>query len=112
MTQRFTIPEQVIEATQRLHAAGGEAFVVGGAIRDLLLGRAPGDFDLATNLLPDKVRAAFPFTVPTGIAHGTVSVWLNTTGAGKPIEVTTYRADVGYSDGRRPDQVEFKTRIE
>ena len=106
------IPQVVHDAAENLRRAGGEAFVVGGAVRDVLLGKTPGDFDLATNLLPKKVATLFPFTVPTGIAHGTISVWMNSSGAGKPIEVTTYRADVGYSDGRRPDQVEFKSKIE
>jgi tRNA nucleotidyltransferase (CCA-adding enzyme) len=116
MTHRIinlqTLPSDVIEAAVLLRKAGGEAFLVGGAVRDLLIGKAPGDFDLATNLLPERVATLFPFTVPTGIAHGTISIWMNVRGEGKPIEVTTYRADTAYSDGRRPDGVVFKSRIE
>ncbi len=101
-----------MEAAVLLRRAGGEAFLVGGAVRDLLIGKAPGDFDLATNVLPERVLTLFPFTVPTGIAHGTISVWMNKRGEGKPIEVTTYRADKEYTDGRRPDGVVFKSHIE
>jgi tRNA nucleotidyltransferase (CCA-adding enzyme) len=115
MTQRLTIlnvPEQVRAASQRLKDQGAEVYIVGGAVRDLLLGRDPGDFDLATNVRPEVVAACFPFSVPTGIDHGTVTVWLNARGQGPGLEVTTYRGESAYSDGRRPDSVTFMSRIE
>jgi tRNA nucleotidyltransferase (CCA-adding enzyme) len=95
-----------------IRAAGGEAYFVGGAVRDALLGAAPGDVDVATNLEPEVVAALFPFSVPTGIAHGTVTVWLERGGTGPGTEVTTYRSDGAYSDGRHPDSVRYETTIE
>ncbi len=106
------IPPDVLSAAELLRSAGGEAFVVGGAVRDLLRGVSPGDFDLATNLHTDRVQKCFPFSAPTGIAHGTVTVWLNSKGAGPGLEVTTYRGEGAYSDGRHPDQVFFVKNIE
>ncbi len=87
----------------RLRAAGHEAYLVGGGIRDLLLGREVADWDVATSAEPEAVLALWPDALPTGIRHGTVTV---RTG-GDPVEVTTYRAEGPYSDGRRPDWVRF-----
>ncbi|RME30033.1 MAG: HDIG domain-containing protein, partial [Deltaproteobacteria bacterium] len=88
----------------RLHGAGFEAYPVGGAIRNLLLGRRTGtDWDVTTNALPEQVMKLFEKVVPTGIQHGTVTVLI---GRGK-VEVTTYRSEHGYSDGRHPDRVVF-----
>ncbi len=101
-----------LRVAEALRQAGGEAYLVGGAVRDVLLGRAPGDVDLATNLTPDRVSALFPFSVPTGIAHGTVTVWLTRERPGKGVEVTTYRSEGSYSDGRHPDSVQFEREIE
>lgn len=116
MTHRTISLSQVdadaLEVALRIRRHGGESFLVGGAVRDLLLGRRVGDYDIASNLEPLQVAKLFPFSVPTGIAHGTVTVWLNAKGEGHGYEVTTYRGDVGYSDGRRPDRVEFKQTIE
>ncbi|WP_245629550.1 tRNA cytidylyltransferase [Alicyclobacillus sendaiensis] len=83
--------------------SGYAAYLVGGAVRDLLLGRTPADLDVATNAHPEDVKSLFARTVDTGIRHGTVSVW----SAGVWIEVTTFRAEGPYGDGRRPDFVRF-----
>jgi tRNA nucleotidyltransferase/poly(A) polymerase len=105
------IPEDVRDVCARLAAAGFEAFLVGGAVRDLLLDRPTQDFDVATSAKPAEVMKLFGqrFAVPTGLQHGTVTV---VTPRGRNVEVTTYRADVGYADGRHPDQVAFVRTIE
>ena len=96
-------PEAPLQVARVLHTAGFEAWFVGGCVRDRLLGREVGDWDLTTNARPDQVIPLFARTIPTGIAHGTVTVVLG----GSSIEVTTYRVELGYSDGRRPDGVAF-----
>lgn len=86
-----------------LRASGWEAYPVGGCVRDLLLGRTPGDVDICTSARPETVLALFPNAVPTGLKHGTVTV---PTPDG-PVEITTFRREVGYVDGRHPDTVTF-----
>jgi tRNA nucleotidyltransferase (CCA-adding enzyme) len=103
-----SIPEPVVELCRRIERAGFRAWVVGGSLRDLLLERAPKDWDLATSATPHQVMSLFPRVVPTGIEHGTVTVLFR--GAG--YELTTLRGEGSYSDGRRPDRVEFITDIE
>ncbi|MBW2702832.1 MAG: HD domain-containing protein [Deltaproteobacteria bacterium] len=93
---------------RRLNKAGYAAYPVGGCVRDLLLRRRIGDWDLTTNARPEQVAALFAKVIPTGIEHGTVTVLE----AGRAIEVTTYRGEVGYSDGRRPDKVIFLDSLE
>ena len=97
------IPGGVAALCARLRSAGREAYPVGGCVRDLLLGRTPGDWDVTTSARPEEVMALFERTVPTGIKHGTVTVL---TGA-EEVEVTTFRAEGGYADGRHPDAVTF-----
>jgi putative nucleotidyltransferase with HDIG domain len=92
----------------RLTGAGHEAFLVGGGIRDLLLGREVGDWDVATSAEPEALLSLWPDAIPTGIRHGTVTVL----SAGQPVEVTTFRTEGPYSDRRRPDWVRFENRIE
>jgi tRNA nucleotidyltransferase/poly(A) polymerase len=89
-------------------SAGKEAYLVGGAVRDVLLGREATDWDLATDATPQEVIALFKKVIPTGIRHGTVTVRYK----GESIEVTTFRTESGYSDGRRPDKVEYAAAIE
>lgn len=102
------IPREVLAVCRRLEEAGHRAWVVGGCIRDLLMGRAVNDWDLATSALPGDVQRTFSRTIPTGIEHGTVTVlW-----KGEAYEVTTLRGEGEYTDGRRPDSVEFVHRIE
>ena len=97
------VPPGVIAVCAQLREAGHRAWIVGGCVRDLLLGRAVGDWDVATSARPDEVTRAFRKVIPTGIDHGTVTVLHR----GEGYEVTTLRGDGTYSDGRRPDEVTF-----
>lgn len=97
------IPPGVSTLCGTLRAAGYEAYPVGGCVRDLLLGRVPGDWDVTTSALPEAVGALFPRTIPTGVKHGTVTVLMGE----EHIEVTTFRAESGYADGRHPENVTF-----
>lgn len=100
------VPANVREVCATLAAAGHQSVTVGGAVRDAILGRTPGDWDVATAATPDQVMALFKRTVPTGIQHGTVTI---VTGRGieSHVEVTTFRGDGAYTDARRPDHVRF-----
>src|SRR2546426_4990568 len=86
-----------------LRAAGKQAWIAGGAVRDLLRGKAADDFDVATDALPEQVVKLFPRVVPTGMQHGTVTVLT----AEHKVEVTTFRGEGPYLDGRRPSSVTF-----
>lgn len=101
------IPNWVKEAAQLLMSSQKAVYLVGGAIRDLLWGIEPSDWDLATNALPDEVEKIYPQTVPTGKRFGTITVNFE----GHHFEITTLREELGYSDGRRPDQVRFGSDI-
>ena len=100
-----TFPEQVEYVLSRLREAGFAAYAVGGCVRDRLRGVEPKDYDVATAAVPERVEAIFTDTrvIPTGAKHGTVTVFCT----GLPVEVTTFRVDGTYSDGRRPDAVAF-----
>src|SRR5262245_37320269 len=100
------VPPNVRAVCETLARAGHQAVTVGGAVRDALLGRTPGDWDVATSAHPEQVLVLFRHTVPTGLKHGTVTV---VTGRGEHthVEVTTFRGEGAYSDGRRPDTVTF-----
>ncbi len=104
---RAVVPGDVREVCRVLQAAGHEAVTVGGAVRDALLGRDPGDWDVATSAHPDAVMALFRRTIPTGIQHGTVTVMVGRGESRQGVEVTTYRGEGAYSDARRPDTVVF-----
>lgn len=91
-----------------LEDAGYEAYVVGGAVRDSLMGKVPSDYDIATNAKPKDVKSIFPRTIDTGLKHGTVTVIENKTG----FEVTTYREEAGYRDMRHPDSVKYVDELE
>jgi tRNA nucleotidyltransferase (CCA-adding enzyme) len=92
----------------RLRDHGRRAWIVGGCVRDVLRGKHVADWDIATDALPADVMRIFPKVVPTGIAHGTVTVLLETPGGEtRSLEVTTLRGETLYSDGRRPDAVYF-----
>ncbi len=101
------IPRDVMDLCRELHRHGYEAWVVGGCMRDLLREKPASDWDLATSALPADVTRVFKRVIPTGIDHGTVTVRQH----GTSYEVTTLRGEGAYSDGRRPDQVEFVTDI-
>lgn len=96
-------PPSMRDVIRRLHEDGHEAAFVGGCVRDVLRGIPVADWDVGTSAVPETVLRLFPRAVPTGLKHGTVTI---PTRDG-PCEVTTYRIEAGYSDARRPDQVEF-----
>ena len=100
------VPANVREVCATLTKAGHEAVTVGGAVRDAILGRTPGDWDVATSALPAQVLALFRRTIPTGLQHGTVTV-VTGRGVESHVEVTTYRGEGAYTDARRPDTVTF-----
>jgi tRNA nucleotidyltransferase (CCA-adding enzyme) len=102
----FAIPPPIVDVCKKLRAAGFEAFLVGGSIRDLHAGRSAKDWDIATSATPSEVSRVFTRkrTIPTGEKHGTVTVLLDDKSG---VEVTTYRGEGAYSDGRRPDSVAF-----
>jgi len=102
------IPPDVRELCRTLTEAGHGAWVVGGCIRDLLLKKPVNDWDVATSAKPKQVKGLFRKVIPTGIAHGTVTVLLR----GGQYEVTTLRGEGAYTDGRRPDEVFFVDGIE
>ncbi|MFT3835699.1 MAG: CCA tRNA nucleotidyltransferase [Myxococcaceae bacterium] len=102
------VPQAVREVAEQLESAGHQAYLVGGCVRDLLREQTPKDFDLATSATPQQVQAVFKRTIPTGIQHGTVTV----VHKGQHVEVTTFRIEGAYVDGRRPTSVEFHTDIE
>lgn len=101
-------PVHVVRCLERLWDSGFQAYPVGGCVRDTLLGRVPGDWDVAASSRPEETMALFEKTVPTGLAHGTVTVVLE----GGKVEVTTFRREGGYADGRHPDRVVFDVSLE
>jgi tRNA nucleotidyltransferase (CCA-adding enzyme) len=108
MLEQAVIPPTVLEVHAALVAAGHQSFLVGGCVRDMLRGQPPKDFDLATSARPEQVQQVFKKVIPTGIEHGTVTVVVR----GVHVEVTTFRVEAEYLDGRRPSKVEFHTDIE
>lgn len=105
------IPDDVLGVCRHLSQAGHQAHLVGGGIRDLLLGREPADYDVATNALPDVVLALFGsrYAIPTGLQHGTITVLAGT--PARHVEVTTFRGEGEYLDGRRPSSVSFSATL-
>lgn len=108
MREKITLPAHVAACCGRLRQAGHRACPVGGCVRDSLLGLEPGDWDVTTSASPEEILALFPRSVRTGGAHGTVTV---PAGDGV-IEVTPFRGESGYSDGRHPDRVTFGVTLE
>lgn len=106
----FTLPLSVTEAIEVLEEAGYEAYAVGGCVRDLCRGVLPHDYDITTSATPEECEEVFSGRriIETGIKHGTVTVIIN----GEPLEITTYRTDGEYLDGRHPESVTFSRRIE
>ncbi len=100
---RIEIPDKAKNIIQTIMDAGFEAYVVGGCVRDCILGRKPEDWDITTSAKPEQVKALFPHTVDTGLQHGTVTVMMGREG----FEVTTYRIDGKYEDSRHPKNVTF-----
>ena len=110
MTYCFGMSNGARLVLDRLHENGYEAYVVGGSVRNMMLGMPVDDFDITTNALPNETKLLFPdFTVvETGIKHGTVTVVVN----GENVEITTYRTEGEYTDSRHPDKVEFTSSLE
>ena len=104
---KIQLPEKVNTIIQTLQEHGYEAYAVGGCVRDSLLGREPGDWDITTSASPDETKKLFARTVDTGIEHGTVTVLLGKEG----FEVTTYRIDGKYEDSRHPTEVIFTRNL-
>ncbi len=105
---RIRVPEKGQAIIDTIREAGFEAYVVGGCVRDCILGREPGDWDITTSATPGQVKALFPRTIDTGLQHGTVTVMMDREG----FEVTTYRLDGKYEDSRHPREVTFTPNLE
>ncbi len=107
----FTLPKEVLLALARFDAIGKEAYIVGGCVRDMLRGITPNDWDITTACLPSETLSLFSDgkTIPTGIAHGTVTVLLDREAL--PLEITTFRVDGNYADHRRPSEVTFTASL-
>ena len=97
---KILLPPKVHTIIKTLQEHGFEAYAVGGCVRDSILGRAPEDWDITTSARPEQVKKIFPRTIDTGIAHGTVTIMIRKVG----YEVTTYRIDGEYEDGRHPKE--------
>ena len=104
---KLNIPDYVKKVTDTLNQNGFEAFVVGGAVRDALLGQMPDDWDVTTNADTTQIKNCFDRHFDTGIKHGTITVLMDR----KPVEVTTYRIDGEYKDNRRPESVAFTNDV-
>lgn len=105
---KIEIPQGAAKVLTQLQTNGYEAFVVGGCVRDSLMGRNPSDWDITTSALPKEVKQCFSKTIDTGIEHGTVTVRMD----GESYEVTTYRIDGKYEDARHPKEVIFTPNLE
>ena len=105
---KISLPKEVKHIIDILTQNGYEAYAVGGCVRDSILGRVPGDWDITTSALPQQVKTLFRRTIDTGIQHGTVTIMLGKNG----YEVTTYRIDGKYEDSRHPESVEFTPNLE
>ena len=108
ITKKIKLDSTLIEFGKVFLQAGYKAYLVGGAVRDMLMKVPAHDWDVATNATPQDVIKLFKFVVPTGIEHGTVTVHYK----GNEIEVTTFRTEAGYSDGRHPDSIKYAATIE
>lgn len=104
---KISIPQPASQIIETLSSHGYEAYVVGGCVRDSILGKTPSDWDITTSARPEQVKALFPKTIDTGIKHGTVTVMMGKEG----YEVTTYRIDGLYEDHRRPSDVTFTDNL-
>ena len=107
LKKKIQIPHVLKEFYKVFEKNGFKAYLVGGAVRDIFLGQKASDWDVATNAFPQDVIRIFKFVVPTGIEHGTVTVHFMKT----EIEVTTFRTETTYSDGRHPDKVNYAATI-
>ena len=104
---KICLPKEVKDIIAAIEENGWQAYAVGGCVRDSVLERTPDDWDITTSALPEQVKGIFRRTVDTGIKHGTVTVMVDKTG----YEVTTYRIDGEYKDGRHPESVQFSAKL-
>lgn len=112
MKLKFTIPDYIQKIARILSKEGYEVYLVGGAIRDISMGKTPNDYDLATNALPDEMLELFPKSVSTGAKFGTVIALVeDSKKENHDVEVTTFRSEEEYIDGRWPSKVEFVDEI-
>ena len=102
------LPKEVKFIIDELISHGYEAYIVGGCVRDKIMGIVPHDYDITASAMPSEIKSIFKSTADTGIKHGTVTVIIGN----KPFEVTTFRSEFGYSDSRHPDKVVFINNIE
>lgn len=108
LESQWDIPSPVIGLLITLHKAGYPSFLVGGCVRDLLLGKRPYDYDITTSAHPQVVLSLFPTAIPTGLSHGTVTIPTEIGG----VEVTAFRKEGGYTDGRHPTSLSFDATLE
>src|SRR6266480_117212 len=103
------LKDTAISVVRKLQESGYQAYLVGGCVRDLIFGREPADYDIATDATPDQVMQIFPETYAVGAKFGVVLVPapFHNANENEVVEVATFRSDVGYSDGRHPDQVRY-----
>lgn len=103
------IPSYVFTVVKRLESSGFQAYLAGGCVRDSIMNIAPNDYDITTNARPEEIKNVFRDfkLILTGEKHGTVAVITN----GGIIEITSYRLEKGYTDGRHPDNVEFTSSL-
>ncbi len=101
------VPIRVLDVIRTLQEHKHQAYLVGGCVRDMLMSVTPKDWDVCTDALPKRVMKYFLRTIPTGIDHGTITV----NSGGEMVEVTTFRSESGFTDGRRPDEVEYEIDI-
>lgn len=104
----ITVPDNLLKTGRIFSDHGFKAYLVGGAVRDMLMNKEAHDYDIATNATPQEVMGIFRRVIPTGIAHGTVTIHI----FGEEYETTTFRTESDYSDGRHPDKVEYAATIE
>lgn len=109
MMPEIKIPNNVQYLIDKLESNGYEAYVVGGCVRDSIMNRVPHDWDICTSAKPSEIFETFKdeYIIPTGLPHGTLTVFMG----GEGYEITTYRIDGKYSDGRRPDSVQFTSNL-
>ena len=108
LSKSVKIPETLKKVAEIFNRNGYSVYLVGGAVRDMIMGKDVHDYDLATDATPEQVMNIFHKVIPTGIQHGTVTVHI----FGMQLETTTFRTESDYSDGRHPDKVEYARTIE
>lgn len=104
----MNLPDNVKYIISQLNKKGYEGYIVGGCVRDYIMGIEPHDYDITTSALPHQTKEIFPHTIDTGIQHGTITVIIDKTG----YEITTYRIDGKYEDNRHPKEVTFTSKLE